>query len=317
MSVLVCFIFLLKYPQGQDICDNGFTYFHHCLPHCPSGFKTDGKFCFPENPILVDIEFSNQNLPSPDKLDTDTQVFKETSNFAMTQSRGSFWSKKSWAELASQLVMAPFFTVQVWILVLEPGKILTESGDFVEIASNGFEIEARYKKRVVSVVWENNWTNFILTLQFLHDGELKMKFISNSNANDNLFEEFFKVSYSTLTIGSKSGDTFTGFIYKFRIINLIEASLEAIQLPECDLMQDESCSLKHISDSKEELESIESCCMILDKPKRKAAYCLLIFQDELRCGYETTLKSDFVSYTVDPTVGILAGDYSTGTFMEK
>ena len=196
MSFLVCLILFLKYPHGQATCETDLTYFGHCLAFCPSGFKPDDKSCFPENPILIDITFSQDSLALTDKLQPSLKFFKETSNFAVVQSRGTFWSKKSWAEFENQYALAPFFTLQLWVLVLEPGKILTESRDLIELVSNGSSIVARYNRRVISAVWENTWTNFILTFQFLYNGELAIQLHSNSFMKNYFFEEFYKLSYS-------------------------------------------------------------------------------------------------------------------------
>ena len=93
-------------------------------------------------------------MTSDIKFKPDHQDFKESSNLAITQTRGAFWSKKSWAEFENQIAMAPFFTLQVWVLVLQPGKIFTESRGILELSSNDTDIYARYNERVVSVVWE-------------------------------------------------------------------------------------------------------------------------------------------------------------------
>ena len=304
MSVFLCFFFLLKYTQGQETCGHGLSYFGHCLAECPSGLKPDGKFCSIVNPNLIDLEFSHKSLPSTDKLKLGFQVFRETSNLVMTQSRGTFWSKKSWAEFANQLAIGPFFTLQVWVLILEPGKILTESRGLVELDSSDIKIEARYNKRVISASWETSWMNLILTLQFDYNGELHMKMYSSFFASDKSFDEFYKLSYSSFTIGSKSSNTFIGFIYKFKTTNSIDATIESIKLPDCDLMQDETCSSKINSDVIEELQSIETCCIVSNKLKRKTvSYCLVFFSNEQICSYPVTRKPDFIDWIQEPSKG--------------
>ena len=190
MSMFVCFFFLFKYPQGQGTCENGLSYFGHCMAQCPSGFKTDGNFCSLVNSKLIDLEYSHNSSPSMEKLRLGFRVFGETSNLVMTQSRGTFWSKKSWAEFENQLAIAPFFTLQVWLLILKPGKILTESRGLIELESSDFEIEARYNKRILSASWETSWMNLIFTLQFEYDGKLYMKLYSNFFATDGFFVIF-------------------------------------------------------------------------------------------------------------------------------
>ena len=80
---------------------------------------------------------------------------------------------------------------------------------------------------------------------------------------------------------------------------MIDASIEVISLPECDLMQDEICSSMIESDSIEELESIENCCIVSNKPIRKALYyCWDYFYG---CNNLVSRKPDFTNWYLGTT----------------
>ena len=52
--------FLQLCAHGVDECDNGVSYFLHCLPECPSGMRRIGNLCLHFDLVLADYDFSNR-----------------------------------------------------------------------------------------------------------------------------------------------------------------------------------------------------------------------------------------------------------------
>ena len=293
--------FFLADVRGKDECYDGVTYFLHCLPECPSGTRQIGNICHQFDLFLVDFDFSDRKNEKFSELISKVPL-KGPPEVSFTSDRGLFFSSASRVLFGKDIVLAPFFTAQLWILIIRPGEILSDTQNSFEILSNPINFLTKYNEHSIAIGWENVWTNLIATYEFHFSGTLIMTLYSNSQKSTKHLISSYTTTPRSLILGSLTNSSFSGFLYKFSLINSIFSKSIELHLPECDFSLSPECSslLTTPHPSTPNKFPIETCCNTLNPRKRKT-FCYNY--EGSTCKVRSLIQPDFVNYTSDVVDG--------------
>ena len=198
---------------SDSLCFHGF---------CPSGYSLHSH-CIPEaNLTLFNYQFSKDSS------------FHFQFKAIQTEDRGLFFNKNSYLNLASAGILGPVFTLNFWLKLQGPGKILTYSG------SDGKQFSLEFATEIAFFTSESG----SLPLGPISDHWESLTFSSILTETSSIltYNQHSLTSFTILDYLPRSDSDpcwtlsgFTGFLYSITSINSIQVLFATYSLPDCSI----------------------------------------------------------------------------------
>ena len=265
-SILVCLASQIYNPEivegAQKPCEIGLVVEDFCVDFCPSEYSCDQLASVPKFHPCLSLDFSQPVVFEDVKFDFpkgySTSLESQTPDMLFGP-RGLFLTGPlSMTLKKNDLILAPSFTISLWVLILKPGRILGDTNSNYLVTSsqrNHNEIELKVDCLGIRNEFEikKEWKNIVTQVQFKSGGKVFIQTNRDFSQGNKDYLNYWK--QSEWSFGKNQEELgFTGFVYKAEVFNWIRTEKDEIELKSCLGVESEDC------EKCQEFNCVDKCC---------------------------------------------------------